>query len=97
MQTKNFRFAVSNPTKCIANLRTQPMHFKMNLEIYKTSFVMKEVVYKISKSLLGIKFNVKKSVLLNYMCKKDKSEIEFINHLSLNAFKLKLGCLLNKL
>ena len=38
-------FAVSNPSKCIANLRTQPMHFKMNLEIYQISFVMKEVLY----------------------------------------------------
>ena len=35
-------FLVSHPPKCIANLRTQPMHFKMNLEIYQTSFVMKE-------------------------------------------------------
>ena len=40
---KNY-FAVLNPPKCIANLRTQPMHFKMNLEIYQTSLVMKEVV-----------------------------------------------------
>ena len=43
---KNY-FAVSNPPKCIANLRTQPMHFKTNLEIYQTSFVMKEVVKKL--------------------------------------------------
>ena len=35
-------FSVSHPPKCIANLCTQPMHFKMNLEIYQTSFVMKE-------------------------------------------------------
>ena len=46
MQNKKISFAVSNPPKCIANLRTQPMHFKMNLEIYQTSFVMKEVVSK---------------------------------------------------
>ena len=43
MQQKN-SFAVSNPPKCIANLGTQPIHFKMNLEIYQTLFVMKEVV-----------------------------------------------------
>ena len=30
------------------------------------------------------------------MCTKDKSITEFINHLSPNAFKLKLGCLYNK-
>ena len=42
---KKIYFAVSNPSKCIANLRTQPMHFKMNLEIYQASFVMKEVVF----------------------------------------------------
>ena len=47
MQSKKFSFAVSNPPKCIANLCTQPMHFKMNLEIYQTSFIMKEVVLKI--------------------------------------------------
>ena len=45
MQNKKFYFAVSHPPKCIANLRTQPMHFKMNLGIYQTAFVMKEVVY----------------------------------------------------
>ena len=44
---KKISFAVSNPPKCIANLSTQPMYFKMNLEIYQTSFVMKEVVYSI--------------------------------------------------
>ena len=38
------KIAVSNPLKCIANLRTQPIHLKMNLEIYQTSFVMKEVL-----------------------------------------------------
>ena len=43
---KKLLFAVLNPPKCIANLRTQPMHFKMNLEIYQTLFVMKEVVLK---------------------------------------------------
>ena len=43
MQQQKISFAVSNPPKCIANLRTQPMHFKMNLEIYQASFVMKEV------------------------------------------------------
>ena len=43
--TKIF-FAVSHPLKCIANLRTQPMHFKMNLEIYQTSFVMNTVLFK---------------------------------------------------
>ena len=48
------KFAVSHPPKCIANVRTQPMHFKMNLEIYQTSFVMKEVVF----------FNYKKKNLL---------------------------------
>ena len=41
---KKFSFSVSYPPKCIANLRTQSMHFKMNLEIYQTLFVMKEVV-----------------------------------------------------
>ena len=46
MQNKRCPFAVSNPLKCIANLRTQPIHFKMNPEVYKTSFVMKEVVKK---------------------------------------------------
>ena len=54
------------------------------------------MLYRISKSLLGIKFNVKKSDLLNYMCTKDKSVTEFINHLFPSAFKLKLGCLFNK-
>ena len=44
-------FAVSNPSKCIANLRTQPIHLKMNLEIYQTSFVMKEVVICLIKWL----------------------------------------------
>ena len=44
MQNKKFSFAVSNLPKYIANLRTQPIHFKMNLEIYQTSFVMKEVL-----------------------------------------------------
>ena len=39
-----------NPPKCIANLRTQPMHYKMNLEIYQTSFVMKEVVLQRSNN-----------------------------------------------
>ena len=43
MTIKN-SFAVSNPPKCIANLRTKLIHFKMNLEIYQTSFAMKEVV-----------------------------------------------------
>ena len=33
MHKKN-SFAVSNLPKCIANLRTQPMHFKMNLETF---------------------------------------------------------------
>ena len=42
---KNNSFTVSNPPKCIANLRTQPMHFNMNLEIYQTSFIMIKVVY----------------------------------------------------
>ena len=41
--TKN-SFAVSNPPKCIANLLTQPMHFKMNLEIYQTQKVMNLIV-----------------------------------------------------
>ena len=44
MQNKKLFFAVSNPPKCIANLRTLSMHFKMNIEIYQTSFVMKEVL-----------------------------------------------------
>ena len=46
MQKKSF--AVSNPPKCIVNLFVQPMHFKMNLEIYQTSFVMKEAVNTIN-------------------------------------------------
>ena len=46
MQNKKFYFAVSNPPKCITNLRTQPMHFKMNLEIYQSSFVIKEVLFR---------------------------------------------------
>ena len=49
MQNKKFYFAISHPPKCIANLRTQPIHFKMNLEIYQTSFVLKEVVLVKSK------------------------------------------------
>ena len=32
---KKVSFAVSHPPKCIANLRIQPMHFKMNLEFIK--------------------------------------------------------------
>ena len=30
--------------KCIANLRKQSMHFKMNLEIYQTQKVMNTVL-----------------------------------------------------
>ena len=44
---KNKFLFVSNPLKCIANLITQPMHFKMNLEIYQTQKVMKEVLMRI--------------------------------------------------
>ena len=55
---KKISFAVSNPLKCIANLRTQPMHFKMNLEIYQTSFVMKEVVwFPVSKNIIEYNSN----------------------------------------
>ena len=54
------------------------------------------MLYKIWKSLLGIKFKLKKSVFLNYMCTKNKSGTKFINHLYLNTFKLKLGCLFDK-
>ena len=44
MQNKKNSFAVSNPPKCIANLSTQPMHFKMNFEIYQTQEVMNLIV-----------------------------------------------------
>ena len=44
MTIKKISFAVSNPLKCIANLRLQPMHFKMNLEIYQIQKVMNAVL-----------------------------------------------------
>ena len=37
---KNNSFTVLNQPKCIANLSTQQMHFKMNLEIYQTQKVI---------------------------------------------------------
>ena len=52
---KKISFAVLNPPKYITNLRTQPMHFKMNLEIYQTSFVMKEFVLNLLKKQSQIK------------------------------------------
>ena len=56
MQNKKNSFVVSNPPKCIANLRIQPMYFNMNLEIYQTSFVMKEVVLSYYKDASASKF-----------------------------------------
>ena len=45
MHDKKNSFVVLNPLKCIASLRTQPMHFKINLEIYQTQKVMNLIVY----------------------------------------------------
>ena len=44
--TKNFTFAVSYRRKCIANLRTQPMHFKEDFGKYRTQKVMNVIVTK---------------------------------------------------
>ena len=65
MQKKN-SFAVSNPPKCIANLRTQPIHFKMNLEIYQTSFAMKEVV--IGQALFPFSIQFRFLIYLETVC-----------------------------
>ena len=42
--TKKFTFAVSNGRKCIANLRTQPMHFREDFGKYRTQKVMNVIV-----------------------------------------------------
>ena len=44
MHGKKFTFAVSNRRKCIANLSTQPMHFREDFGKYRTQKVMKEIV-----------------------------------------------------
>ena len=67
MQQQQNSSVVSNPPKCIVNLRIQPMHFKMNLEIYQTQKVMKKVVVvdssvPINLNQLTIKIKLKKEL-----------------------------------
>ena len=77
---QNNFFAVSNPPKCIANLRTQPMHFKMNLEIYQTSFVMKEVIKRLTDF---------QNKMMTRDRKRDFMETAYL-HLTLKEFRYKL-------
>ena len=44
MHDKKFTFAVSNQRKCIANLRTQPMHFREDFGKYRTQKVKNVIV-----------------------------------------------------
>ena len=44
MHNKNFTFVVSNRRKCIANLHTQPIHFRQDFVKYKTIKVMEVIL-----------------------------------------------------
>ena len=47
MQNKLCTFSVSNRRKYIANLYTQPMHFRQNFAKYRIQNVMKEILLKL--------------------------------------------------
>ena len=53
MITKKFTFMVSNRRKCIANLRTQPMHLREDFGKYRTQKVKNVIV------ISNIKFSIK--------------------------------------
>ena len=46
MHDKKFTFSVSRRRKCIVNLRTQTMHFRLDFEKYRTQKVMNVIVLK---------------------------------------------------
>ena len=51
MQDKKFTFAVSNRRKCIANLRTQPIHFREDFGKYRSQKFMNVIVYESIQSM----------------------------------------------
>ena len=44
MHDKKFTFSVSNRRKCIANLRTQPIHFRKDFDKYGAQKVMNVII-----------------------------------------------------